>query len=230
MVINRNTSYSGYLARLHGGARLSEYLAHSPQVADFEPMRDKAGWSSFSWTPKKPIKLERVAIQDHLGTYPFLYRESQDRFLILSVHHEVVDSFLKDGKLGNFVEFPRVDVVGLVSELTEPADNAGRAYRMSAVFAALDGYGRSLRTVAFWGDDIAGASLFHTLRNDLSAYRVSIRDVRKDFDFEIASISSGGEISTLIRGISHLGHIDRMLKYINEHNFIIWGGSHDDRR
>ena len=89
---------------------------------------------------------------------------------------------------------------------------------------SLEGYGRSLRTIGLWGDDIADAKFFHEVRDRILAYRVSLRDTKTDR--EVASIGSQGEVSFYYRGISHLDQTDRLLKFLTALSAITWSGTH----
>lgn len=91
---------------------------------------------------------------------------------------------------------------------------------MARVWAAVDGYGRALRTMSFVGDDLAEAQLFSSTLNSMSPYRVVLRDVKTGL--EVISIGSNGEFSIYYRGAQHLAELDKLLRFLTRGGYITW--------
>lgn len=224
--MTKQAIYTGNLAKLHGSASPAAIFRGVRSVSAFEVLRERK-WFSFAWTPPADLSLHPEVAAAAGGvpvSYPFLLRESSDRFILLSTHHSVVQAFLRACGVESVIEYPRVNIVQLVSAVTSTTQAEGRSYRLGAVFAAAEGYGRSLKTVAFWGDDLGDASLFREISPKLAPFRAAVRDVRSDR--EIASIGSGGEVSLFYRGLGHLDQTDRLFRYFTDLDLISWGISH----
>jgi len=218
----KNAFYAGYLARLHGPKAPATLFGQHEKVSQFDVIRERR-WFSFLWSPSIEIKFDRKEQQavPQANSYPFMLRESRDRFILVSTHHSVVQAFLRECGVESQIEYPRIDVIQLVSQLAHPSDETGRAYRMGNVFASIEGFGRALRTIGLWGDDIADASLFSDLSPRISPYRVTLRDPRSDR--EIASVGSGGEMTFFYRGVNQLDQTDKLFRFLSEQHFIAWG-------
>lgn len=222
----RQAVYTGHLAKVHGASSVAGLFRGARGVQEFEVLGDRK-WYSFLWQAPENLKLHL-----DLGTpsaaasaYPFILRESSDRFILLSTHHSVVQAFFRWCSVDAQIEYPRVNIIELVSAVTNPGDDQGRTYRLGAVFAAVEGYGRTLKTIAFWGDDIGDAGLFQQVAPRIAPFRAALRDIRSDR--EITSIGSGGEVSLFYRGLGHLDQTDRLFRYLTDLNLISWGISHE---
>ena len=223
--MTRQAIYTGHLAKLHGNTSPASIFRDVRSVSDFEVLRERK-WFTFVWKPPASVALHAEALTGGgPATYPFLLRESSDRLILLSTHTTIVQSFFRACGIESMIEYPRVNIVQLVSAVTAPAEPEGRIYRLGAVFAAAEGYGRSLKTVAFWGDDLGDARLFREISPKLAPFRAAVRDVRTDR--EIASIGSNGEVSLFYRGLGHLDQTDRLFRFFTHLDLITWGVSHD---
>ncbi|MBX3599980.1 MAG: hypothetical protein KF863_05120 [Rubrivivax sp.] len=196
-------------------------LSRLRSVSDLEAVRENR-WYSFQWRSKAIVRTDHSGPTASIPDYPFILRQSSDRFIVMSSHAMVVQAFFRQTRLDAVTEFPRVNVGSIVDNLTE-AGADGREYRMGLLFGSLEGYGRSLRTIGLWGDDIADAKFFHDIRNRIGPFRISLRDTK--VDREIASIGSQGEVSLYYRGLSHLDQTDRLLKYLTGLSAISWSSS-----
>lgn len=215
----KHAIFTGHLAKLHAKTSPSSIFRASKSVTDFQAMGDRR-WYHFSWTPPSSLAGGLTTDQADQTSYPFILRESSDRFILLSTHQTLVQAFFKACKMESYIEYPRVNVTELVRRVSYHHDTQGRPYRLGTVFAAVDGFGRALKTIAFWGDDIGDTALFQDLESKLSPFRAALRDTRSDR--EIASIGSGGEVSFFYRGLGHLDQTDRLFKYLTHLNLISW--------
>jgi hypothetical protein len=214
--------YTGHLAKLHGVKSVAGLFRGARGVGDFEPLGDRK-WYSFNWLAPANLNLhlDAGALAGQANSYPFILRESSDRFILLSTHHSIVQAFFRWCGVEPQLEYPRVNIIDLVSAVIRPPEDQGRIYRLGAVFAAVEGYGRMLKTVAFWGDDIGDAGLFQEVASKISPFRTALRDIRTDR--EIVSIGSGGEVSFFYRGLGHLDQTDRLFRFLTGLELISWG-------
>lgn len=159
------------------------------------------------------------------GDIRLVLREGKDRFMLLSQDQAHVIAFLDICGIENRLEKPRIAVTNFVTDLVAPVNDErekspGRQYRVSAVFAAIDGYGRSLKTMALWGSDLLNAELFTLLLKQVSPYRVTVRDLLQDSD--IVSIDSNGEVNFFFRGPTQLRKVDTFFRYLKKRGYIRW--------
>jgi hypothetical protein len=202
---------AGYLCRLSDEEDIRAFLSQRSGVAGWKEIVPNA-WFAFDWTTAT-------------GTRKFLLRDGRDRFMLLTDDHIHVNSFFEVCGIESRVERPRISIAHFVRDLVSPvnepdAERPGRPYRVSSVFASVDGYGRSLKTIALWGDDLINAALFTSVLPQVTPYRVTVRELLRDSD--IASAGSGGEINFLFRGPAQLKKVDSFFRYLKQRGLIRW--------
>ncbi|WP_143098484.1 hypothetical protein [Variovorax sp. OK605] len=202
---------AGYLCRLSEEESAKDLFAQKKEVGNWQVIIENA-WYSFDWdTPS--------------GVHKFLLRDGKDRFMLMTDDHVRVNNFFAICGIENRIERPRVAIASFVKDLVAPVneperERPGRTYRVSSIFASIDGYGRSLKTVALWGDDLLNAALFNTILSQVSPYRVTVRELLRDTD--IVSAGSGGEVNFLYRGAAQLRKVDSFFRYLKQHGLIKW--------
>lgn len=162
--------------------------------------------------------------------------EEEKRFLMLGLDADTVDNVLEVAGVAGQLIHPRVDVDRLVRELVSPSadlkrvneseiapeDRGGRPYLLGSIYAGIEGYGRDLRNVAFFGDNLAEAKLFQRVLGNLSAHRLGVRDIVGERK-EILSVSGKGEVSLqTYRGAKHLAAIDSFTQFMRLNGLIDW--------
>lgn len=162
--------------------------------------------------------------------------EEEKKFLILGLDADTVDDVLEAAGVAGRLVTPTVDVDRLVRELVSPSpdmvwpgdetlseeDRVGRPYLIGSIYAGIEGYGRDLRNVAFFGDSLADAKLFQRVLGNLSSHRVGVRETA-DEKREILSVSGKGEVSLqTYRGAAHLAAIDRFTQFMRANGLIDW--------
>lgn len=185
----------------------------------------------------RSIKLNKKLSESKVGFLDSIEQEEK-RFLILSLDADTVDSIFEIAGIAGQIIAPRIAVDTLVRDLVIPPIleedkiaqinqpnkieiNRGRPYLIGAVWAAIEGHGRSIRSCSFFGDDLAEAKMFRDIMDKLSVTRVGLRDHKTDK--EILSISSIGDITLqTYRGSEHLNAIDELTLYLKSHNYINW--------
>lgn len=183
------------------------------QDVDIKPA-GVAGWHNLLLTSSEPL-LDEVRLETKY-VYPFLLRQSGNRFLLVSSQAILVDFLLERSSLKRRLFCPAIDVADLARELTASPTR----YVMSAVFARVEAYGQSLRTIALYGSDVGDSTLFKEVLTGLQAYRVTLR--RVESGQEIISVGSRGEISFPFSGKASLVRVDDGLRFLNQANHIHW--------
>lgn len=156
----------------------------------------------------------------------FVLRHGKDRFMLLSEDHEHVLTFLAICGIENLLERPRINVSSFIKDLVSPINDVaqfrpGRQYRLSTIFAAADNrYGHTLKTMAFWGEDLMNAELVTEVLPKISPYRVTVRHLLNNAD--IASVGSNGEVNFFSRGIPHFKKVDEFFMFLKKRGYIHW--------
>lgn len=184
-------------------------------------------WQSF-WLRSSTLLAGTAPVApeaDGSFAYPFLVRTSEDRYIIVSKDAGLVDQMLERAGVGGHVHAPRVQVDRLARELVFPKTLegekiAGRRYTIGSLYAAVEGYARSLRNVIFYGDDLAEAELFRYMLKQSVVTRIGLRDPRIDKD--LLNIGSTGSVDFQYRGIAHLNAIDQLTRFMRARGDIEW--------
>lgn len=186
---------------------------------------DGSKWGGFWIRVAVPINAGDKPQDDGVFRYPFLFRESDDRYIIASTESKLVDFFFDRAGIKPFVESPRVNVDKATRELVfPPPDSAGRIpgrrYTIGAVYGAVEGYARALRNMSFFGEDLAEAALFRSALEQISVTRMAIRD--PIIDRELISLNANGGLDFHYSSAAHLNHIDTLTAFLRANNYIEW--------
>ena len=175
------------------------------------------GWKSITYASKEPFIpiLEQNKLDSY--EYHFLIRPSGTHSVLVGAEGGMVDILIQRTSLKEGMIVPRVLVDRLVTDLANSPDDR---FLMGGVFARIEGYGNSLRSIALWGADVADAELFHRIRGNIAPYRVELRDVKRGS--QILSISSRGELTFNYDRPELLTDITTTLKTLHEEGYIEW--------
>lgn len=175
------------------------------------------GWKYVRYATKEPFS--SIPEQNKLDTYEyfFLLRPSGSHSLLVGAEGGMVDVLIQRTTLNEGIYAPRVFVDRLVTDLANSPDDR---FLMGGVFARIEGYGNSLRSIALWGADVADAELFHRIRANIAPYRVELRDVKRGS--QILSISSRGELTFNYDRPELLLDITTTLKTLHDEGYIEW--------
>lgn len=174
------------------------------------------GWQGIVLHSREPLANEFDSSTGDFS-YPFLLRESGNHAMLVSVKSHLVNHLLKKVHPNDSYYAPKVQVNQLVIDLSKHQHSF---YCLSRVYAHVDGYGKSLRSIALFGDDLSDSALFQDTIEQLSSYRVELRDIEKGIN--ILSISSQGEIYFYFNGKRSLDAVVKVLKYLTDNKYIIW--------
>lgn len=184
-----------------------------PEMA-IEPSPIK-GWTTISLTSSSPLLGEAGGGVDTFR-YFFLLRESGKHLLLLGEHLSLVETFIAKFGLREYSFCPAVEIQRLVKSLVE----CPSSYVMSAVYARVQGFGQSLRSISLYGSDVGDARLFRDIIEGLQPYRVTLRKV--ETGEEVISIGSRGETSFHYNGPKCLREVDRALQFLAKEKYIDW--------
>lgn len=222
--------FAGRLCRIrvddgidHVLRRLGQLTGHDPVLTPVEGTRWQSFWlrSDVAFTGGS----SEAPDSDGSYAYPFLLRAAGDRYIIASREAALVEQLLERGGVGGHVDSPRVQVDKAARELIFPVPDgsgptSGRKYTIGAVYGAVEGYARALRSVSFFGDDLAEAELFRYALNQIIVTRIGLRD--PTVDKELLSVSSTGAVDFHFRGVPHLNAIDNLTTFMRASGYIEW--------
>ena len=202
------------------GLMASEHIdweANAPGTIRSTKHSGAPGWTHITLTSKISLAKEEDQPSQGLFQYDYWARSAKNgRHILVAGHADLVPHLLKTAMLHDRVSVQEIDIPGLVRDLTlHPG-----AYVMSAVFARVEGYGLSFRTVLLYGSDLAEAKLFHEFLNVLVPYRVTLRDATTEADVLSAGIR--GEVGFPYSDTSSLARADEALRFLADRKFVPW--------
>jgi hypothetical protein len=124
-------------------------------------------------------------------TYLLGCRRSGSRALLLGSNSKVVEAFLKT--CGSSVGSGLLPVEIGVDKLVRNIVASGGPYRLSHVYCKAYGFGGTLKSASFWGEDLAAAQPIRQLINNLNFSSCGLRPLAEAV--EILRIGSNGHVS-----------------------------------
>lgn len=176
------------------------------------------GWSILRFRSDMPLLGEEDSRKEWV--YPYLLRESGNRLLLLSSHSELTLKILDLCNIRWRLSSPTIYVPQLVANIVS---NPGE-FVIGALWARIDAFGRSLRTIALYGDDLGDSALFKDILPRLRPFRVALRNLR--LDAEVLSLSIRAEVGFTFSGEHSLQRADDALAFVTATGFLDWDKGH----
>jgi hypothetical protein len=174
-----------------------------------------SGWHHLTFrTDTRLLEFEPEHRREYV--YEFLVREAGPRYLLVSDHSELVDRLLARVGQKPYVRPPSVKVHSVAATLLESSGE----YALSGLWAKVNGFGRAIRSLVLYGDDMRHASVVREIFHLLVTTRVQLRNLTTRQ--EVLSISARGEVSFFYRGESTLSQVDTCLRYLRDGHFLDW--------
>lgn len=207
----------GQLLRMTEGSEpIIDSARRCTSIVEVERIGARGNWLQLRWRVPGRFMTDRdwpVELTPE-GVASIFLRQSGQRFVLLAQHNSLWRAFSDEIKAEVPSEKPRIAVPQLVHDLSGLASQdgmSGRRYRIGSLTASIDEYGRALRGMSLWGDDLAAAELFLELLRRIGPYRVGVRDIERFH--EVASISNTGDIAMIHRGAVSLRELDGLLRF-----------------
>ncbi len=176
----------------------------------------RSGWCLLTLSYPSPL-VEGPEPQGGEFKYDYLLRTSGQHFLLVSSHADLVTALIDVIGIRHKVSTPRVNVRQLVEDLVKQPQH----YSLSGVYARVDGFGQSLRSMSLFGADLGEAQLFSSILPHLAPHRANLRDLR--LRQEAVSISSKGELGFHYGGARSLRRTDSVLSFLASGGYLKWG-------
>lgn len=152
--------------------------------------------------------------------YPIVCRRSGPRLLLLSISRPIVEYLLENELKTIFL--PRLRRVSIaVDELVKALVNKPTIYSLSFVHARTPAFGSSLRSLSFYGEDLAEASLLREHVSLMNFFACGIR--RTTGGNELVRIAADGGISFYSTSFDKFLEIEEVLRYLRQEAYLISG-------
>lgn len=174
-------------------------------------------WEEYSYSSQKPLRGEDITITKPPFTYQVICRRSGPRLLLLSVDKEITE-FVVEKDLSTFL-VPHLRRVGiavdkLVNDIAEMPDN----YALSLVHARVQIFGSSLRSVSFYGDNLAEAPLFRDQMSSMTFFKCGLKHLSGGA--EIVQLGIGGEVSLRLTDSRRIADTEAVLRFLRAKGYL----------
>ena len=188
----------------------------------YEGLVGHSKWEKFSYKSDKPCRGEAELGINPPYTYRLVMRRSGPRILIMSSNRRIVehllDTELRDGFVPNFKSV-RIGVTGLVRAIVKKPE----VYVLTFVHARVPAFGDSLKSISFYGDDLAEATLFRD-----HIYLMDIRTCGLRYATEhpeLVRLSSDGGISFRLTHPNKVLKVEKAIGFLRKEGYLstdIW--------
>jgi hypothetical protein len=183
----------------------------------FDRLEEQSRWEWLTFTSDSSLLGD-----DRLGPgpveYPVLVRRSDKRVAMLSLDKRVVLHLLGH-EFGGAGESELHHVTVRVHDLVSFLVSSPSKYVLSLVHAKIPAFGNALKSMSFYGDDVAEANLFRDNFGLLNCHTCGLKDVIRGS--EIVRIGSDGQLTVQWPNARRLGEVEAALGFLSENNFIV---------
>lgn len=180
-----------------------------------EPARfEDSAWEQASFQSEVPF-----TPADQLGTppftYPLVWRLSGPRVLLLSISRDVVEHFRKVAVKSGL----RLEPVGIAVDLfvKETARDPSE-YVLSFVHARVSAFGTALKSVSFYGEDVAEAKFFRDGMDLFVCHTCGVRHAAGGG--EIIRLGNDGAVSFKHTGSRRLREVEETLGHLRRNGYL----------
>lgn len=146
----------------------------------------------------------------------YFLRLSRRRFLLVGPEPTLVTRLLQHVGIEWMVTRPPIDVHRVALDfVARPSE-----YCLGGVWARVEGYGQSLRTMGVFGNDLADTALFKELLSTLSCYQLRLRDVRRNT--EVLTVGSRAEIGLTYTSPKNLVDAEAALGFLSKRGYVVF--------
>ncbi len=180
-------------------------------------------WEQYVYDSPKALRGENADTSNPPYRYEVFCRRSGSRILVLSLSRQVVEHVLRE-------EFDRLFSPNLrrvsigVQDLVKNIASNPTIYLLSFVHARVPGFGASLRSVSFYGEDLAEASLFKDHLELMVFFTCGLREATGGS--EIVRLGGDGTVSFLWKNEPRrFLEVEEALRFLRRNGFLtteIW--------
>jgi hypothetical protein len=214
MAAERTRTLSGLLLDASTGTIEREDLL-ACQRLKFSSLVGKTGWEIYSYHSPEPLRGE----EPEAGAFIYLVvcRRSGSRLLVLGSGREIVP-YLLEREL-NLMFSPQLRRVQIgIDPLVKAITKIPGEYVLSFAHARVPAYGANLRSVSFYGDDLANARFFKDHIELMTFFTCGLRHAVGGA--EIVRLSTDGAISFIFTDAERVREVERVLHFLRTEGYL----------
>ena len=175
----------------------------------------KTGWEVYSYHSPEPLRGEEPETDTFV--YSIICRRSGSRLLLLGSGREIVP-YVLDRELNNLFS-PHLRKVQIgIDPLVKAITRTPRDYVLSFAHARVPAYGANLRSVSFYGDDLANARFFKDHVDLMTFFTCGLRQVVGGT--EIVRLSTDGAISFIFTDSDRVREVEKVLHFLRVEGYL----------
>lgn len=174
-------------------------------------------WEEYRYDSSTALCGEDPTIQSPPFHYSLICRRSDSRILLLSQHRQVVEHLIQSELDIIFIPHLRRMSIAVDDVVRDITHNPG-TYVLSFVHARVPAFGSMLRSVSFYGDNLAGAALFRDQLDVMVFFTCGLRYAAGGT--ELIRMGVDGGISFFLTETDKVLDIERVLKYLRDRSFL----------
>jgi hypothetical protein len=178
-------------------------------------------WEEFEFTSHTALKGEDMYVQGPYR-YRLACRRSGSRLLLLASARSIAEHILDEVFRYTFVPNLRRIPIS-VDELVKALVQRPTIYALNFVHARVPAFGTSLRSISFYGDDLADASFFRDHVVLMNFFACGIRHAVGGP--EVVRLTADGGISFFAAGETRYGEVEQVLRFLRQEGYLqsdIW--------
>jgi hypothetical protein len=186
-----------------------------------------SAWENFTFKSQVALHHEDVTASNPPYTYPVICRRSGTRLLALSIGREVIE-YLMAERMGALSDLRMRRVSIGVDQLVKNLADRPTDYALSFAHARAPAFGASLRSLSFYGDDLAEAALFRDHLSLMVFFTCGIREAHGGA--EVLRLGHDGAISFQYTSQRRILEVERVLTFLREQGYFasdLWSGEGD---
>lgn len=173
-------------------------------------------WEEFEYLSQIALRGEDEISTAKPYRYVLICRRSGSRIILLSFNRDIVEHLLESELSKIFV--PKLRAVSIaVDELVRGITAHPTKYSLSFVHARVPAFGTALRSVSYYGDDLADASLFRDNVDLMNFFICGLRPtVGKS---EIVRVGTDGTLSFYMPNVARLNEVEEVFSFLRKEGY-----------
>jgi len=172
-------------------------------------------WIQSTYVSDKALTDDSKNDEDQSYLYPLIWRISGQRVLLLSYDRKIVEDFRY--KLAELTGVKIEPINIAVDSFVKDTSSDPGEFVLSTVYARVSAYGTCLKSISFYGDDIAEAKFFRDGLDFFNCHTCGIRRIKSGS--EILRISNDGSIFFRYSTASKLKEVENVLSYLKKKGY-----------
>jgi hypothetical protein len=174
-------------------------------------------WEEYEYRSAQPLRGEDQPLDGGSFIYALICRRSGSRLLLLAAARHISEAVL-EREFADIFRPPLHKVPIAVDQLVKSIVDRPTSYVLSYVYARIPAFGASLRSAAFYGEDLGDAALF---RENASLMNFATCGVRPAVGgHEILKLSNDGAISFTLTDHRRLLEVEKVLGFLRANGYL----------